>query len=39
MAPTWNHITAHLYGRLVVHDDPAWPAAPLRRLTDRHEAA
>ncbi|MFF1404367.1 FMN-binding negative transcriptional regulator [Streptomyces sp. NPDC058294] len=39
MVPTWNYyITAHVYGRLVVRDDPAWMAARLRRLTDRHEA-
>ncbi|MEU3860028.1 FMN-binding negative transcriptional regulator [Streptomyces sp. NPDC028722] len=38
VVPTWNYITAHVYGRLVVHNDPAWVAAQLRRLTDRHEA-
>ncbi len=36
--PTWNYVTAHVYGRLVVHDDPAWVDALVRRLTDRHEA-
>lgn len=36
--PTWNHLTAHVYGHLVVHDDPAWVDAHVRRLTDRHEA-
>jgi transcriptional regulator len=31
-------VTAHVYGRLVVHDDPAWVEALVRRLTDKHEA-
>ena len=35
--PTWNYLTAHVYGRLVVHDDPAWVESMVRRLTDRHE--
>ncbi|GAA1807640.1 FMN-binding negative transcriptional regulator [Planosporangium flavigriseum] len=39
VVPTWNYVTAHVYGRLVVHDDPAWLDALVRRLTDRHEAA
>lgn len=38
VVPTWNYSTAHVYGRLVVHDDPAWLAGQVRRLTDRHEA-
>jgi transcriptional regulator len=38
VVPTWNYITAHVYGRLVVHDDPEWVEALVRRLTDRHEA-
>jgi transcriptional regulator len=38
VVPTWNYITAHVYGRLVIHDDPAWVEALVRRLTDRHEA-
>jgi transcriptional regulator len=38
VVPTWNYVTAHVYGRLVVHDDPAWLEALVRRLTDRHEA-
>ena len=24
VVPTWNYVTAHLHGRLVVHDDPGW---------------
>lgn len=38
VVPTWNYVTAHVYGSLVVHDDPAWVAGLVRRLTDRHEA-
>ncbi len=38
MVPTWNYLTAHVYGRLVVHDDPAWIDVLLHRLTDKHEA-
>jgi transcriptional regulator len=38
VVPTWNYVTAHVYGRLVVHDDPAWVDARVRRLTDKHEA-
>jgi transcriptional regulator len=38
VVPTWNYITAHVYGRLVVHDDARWVEALVRRLTDRHEA-
>ena len=37
VVPTWNYVTAHVYGELVVHDDPAWLDALVRRLTDRHE--
>ncbi|MFC4942086.1 FMN-binding negative transcriptional regulator [Pseudonocardia sp. GCM10023141] len=36
--PTWNYLTAHVYGRLVIHDDTAWLDTLVRRLTDRHEA-
>ena len=39
VVPTWNYVTAHVYGRLVVHDDPSWVEALVRRLTARHEAA
>jgi len=38
VVPTWNYVTAHVYGQLVVHDDPDWVHALVRRLTDRHEA-
>lgn len=39
VVPTWNYVTAHVYGRLVVHDDPAWVEDVVRRLTDKHEGA
>ncbi|HEV7897131.1 MAG TPA: FMN-binding negative transcriptional regulator [Planosporangium sp.] len=39
VVPTWNYVTAHVYGRLVIHDDPGWLDSLVRRLTDRHEAA
>jgi transcriptional regulator len=39
VVPTWNYVTAHVYGRLVVHDDPAWVEALVRRLTAKHEAS
>jgi transcriptional regulator len=35
--PTWNYVTAHVYGRLIVHDDPAWLANLLPRLTEKYE--
>jgi transcriptional regulator len=38
VVPTWNYLTAHIYGELIVHDDPAWLESLVRRLTDRHEA-
>jgi transcriptional regulator len=37
VVPTWNYVTAHVYGRLVVHDDPEWVEALVRRLTAKHE--
>jgi transcriptional regulator len=39
VVPTWNYITAHVHGELVIHDDPAWIEANVRALTTRHEAA
>lgn len=38
VVPTWNYITAHVYGQLVVHDDPVWVEALVRQLTAKHEA-
>ena len=37
VVPTWNYVSAHVYGELVVHDDDVWLADLVRRLTDRHE--
>jgi transcriptional regulator len=39
VVPTWNYVTAHVYGELVVHDDPVWVEALVRRLTGKHEAS
>src|SRR5215471_16292473 len=39
VVPTWNYVTAHVYGQLVVHDEPAWVEGVVRRLTAKHEAA
>jgi len=38
VVPTWNYVTAHVYGRFVVHDDPVWTEDLVRRLTLKHEA-
>ena len=39
VVPTWNYVTAHVYGELTVHDDPEWTESVVRRLTVKHEAA
>jgi transcriptional regulator len=38
VVPTWNYITAHVYGAMTVHDDPVWVEDVVRRLSDRQEA-
>lgn len=38
VVPTWNYITAHVYGQLVIHDDPAWVEQNVRQLADKHES-
>jgi transcriptional regulator len=38
VVPTWNYVTAHVYGELVIHDDVEWLAGLVRRLTAKHEA-
>jgi transcriptional regulator len=38
VVPTWNYTTAHVYGQLVIHDEPAWVDENVRRLTERQEA-
>ena len=39
VVPTWNYLTAHIFGQLIVHDDPEWIGALVHRLTDHHEGA
>jgi transcriptional regulator len=36
--PTWNYVTVHAHGPLVIRDDAAWLEDVVRRLSDRHEA-
>jgi transcriptional regulator len=38
VVPTWNYVTAHVHGRLLIHDDPGWVETNVRALSDRHEA-
>lgn len=38
MVPTWNYEVVVAYGRLVIHDDPAWLHRQVADLTDHHEA-
>ncbi len=38
VVPTWNYLTAHIHGPLVIHDDVGWLEKLVRRLTDRQEA-
>ncbi len=38
VVPTWNYLTAHIYGELRIHDDPIWLEDIVRRLTERHES-
>ncbi|MFN8079320.1 MAG: FMN-binding negative transcriptional regulator [Kineosporiaceae bacterium] len=38
VVPTWNYLTAHVYGELVAHDEPGWTEDVVRRLTAVHEA-
>ena len=39
VVPTWNYSTAHVYGELIIHDDPDWVGDLVRRLTSLHEAS
>ena len=39
VVPTWNYITAHVYGELVIHDDAAFVERNVRALVEKHEAA
>jgi transcriptional regulator len=38
VVPTWNYITAHAYGDIVIHDDPAWVEQNVRQLAEKHES-
>lgn len=38
VVPTWNYLTVHVHGELIVHDDVAWLDGLVRRLSDHHEA-
>ncbi len=38
VVPTWNYVTAHVHGELVVHDDVEWVGSLVRRLTEKHES-
>ncbi len=37
--PTWDYLTIHLYGDLIVHDDPAWTRQAVDVLMARHETS
>ena len=37
--PTWDYVTLHVYGRLIVHDDLAWTTMAAQRLMAVHETA
>lgn len=39
VVPTWNYLTVHAYGRLIVHDDRSWIRGQIGRLTTTHEAS
>ncbi len=39
VVPTWNYVTAHVYGTLVIHDDVDWLEVLVRRLTKHYEAS
>jgi transcriptional regulator len=38
VVPTWNYLTVHVYGDLVIHDDVIWVESLVRRLTEKHES-
>jgi transcriptional regulator len=37
VVPTWNYVTAHVHGELLVHDDRDWVERNVRALVLRHE--
>lgn len=38
VVPTWNYVTVHAHGGLVIHDDVEWLETNVRRLADTYEA-
>jgi transcriptional regulator len=38
VVPTWDYVTAHVYGTLVVHDEVAYVRRVVEQLTAKHEA-
>lgn len=36
--PTWNYVTVHAYGGLVIHDDERWMRGAVGRLTKQMES-
>jgi transcriptional regulator len=38
VVPTWNYVTAHVYGEFVVHDELAWVDRVVHDLTEKYEA-
>ncbi|KYH42962.1 FMN-binding negative transcriptional regulator [Branchiibius sp. NY16-3462-2] len=38
VVPTWNYLIAHVYGRVVVHDDERWARGAVAKLTKAMEA-
>jgi transcriptional regulator len=39
VVPTWNYAVVHVYGRLVVHDDPQWTRQVVAQLTTKMESS
>lgn len=37
VVPTWNYVTAHVYGRVAFHDSIEWVDRVVRDLTEEHE--
>jgi transcriptional regulator len=37
VVPTWNYVSVHVRGPLVIHDDRDWVRVLVSRLTDHHE--
>ena len=38
VVPTWNYVTAHVYGELRIHDVPSWVETNVRELTTKYES-